>query len=145
MKNEIITIGLIDLAELRTFRVLSMLKNVEVIFIDTDLQKAMNIGITHNVVVAEDIELFLGKVDAVIISSPTFTHANYLRQVAKYVKYIFESRLLILYLKPICMELMSGKGTMFKWALSRDITLQYTVEKGAEPIKKIVSIDFSNQ
>ena len=148
MKNEIITIGLIGLGRMgqNHLRVLSMLKNVEVIFIfDTDLQKAMNIGITHNVVVAEDIELFLGKVDAVIISSPTFTHANYLRQVAKYVKNIFVE-------KPIADTLSEAKSV---WNLCQEKALNVQVGfierynpaiqsySGAEPIKKIVSIDFS--
>ena len=76
MKNEIITIGLIGLGRMgqNHLRVLSMLKNVEVIFIfDTDLQKAMNI-VTHNVVVAEDIELFLGKVGCSNNIIPYFSH-----------------------------------------------------------------------
>lgn len=149
MKNEITKIGLIGLGRMgqNHLRVLSMLKNVEVIFIfDTDLQKAMNIGTTYNVVVAEDVELFLGKVDAVIISSPTFTHANYLRQVAKYVKNIFVE-------KPIADTLSESKSV---WNLCQEKALNVQVgfierynpaiqqlKKVLNQSKKIVSIDFS--
>ena len=92
MKNKVVKVGLIGLGRMgqNHLRVLSILKNVEIVFIfDINDEMAKGIGASYGVTAEHDLELVLGKVDAVIITSPTVTHADYVRQAAKYVKNIF--------------------------------------------------------
>ena len=114
MKNKVVKVGLIGLGRMgqNHLRVLSILKNVEIVFIfDINDEMAKGIGASYGVTAEHDLELVLGKVDAVIITSPTVTHADYVRQAAKYVKNIFvEKPLQLPYLRLIhCGSLVKKK------------------------------------
>jgi len=87
-----VRIGLIGIGRMgqNHLRLLSMLKNVELGFVfDTNINMAARVGATYGVVAESDIESALCRVDAVIIASPTITHAEYTRLAAKHVKNIF--------------------------------------------------------
>ena len=149
MKNQTVKVGLIGLGRMgqNHLRVLSMLKNVELVFIfDPNNEKAKDIGESYGVSVEDDLELMLGQVDAVIIASPTVTHAEYVRQVAKYVKNIFVE-------KPLADTLLEADSL---WNLSQENGLNVQVgfierfNPAIEQLKKviaqsskIVSIDFT--
>ena len=149
MKNKIVKVGLIGLGRMgqNHLRVLSILKNVEIVFIfDINNEMAKGIGASYGVTVENDLELVLGKVDAVIISSPTVTHADYVRQVAKYVSNIFVE-------KPLADSLSEAESL---WNLSQKNALNIQVgfierfnpaivqlQKVLSQSTKIVSVDFT--
>ena len=149
MQDKMVKVGLIGLGRMgqNHLRILSMLKNVEIIFIfDIDFEMAKAIGATYNIYVADDIEHVLGKVDAVIIASPTFTHADYVRQVAKCVKNIFVE-------KPLADTLSEATAL---WNLCQENSLNVQVgfierynpaiqqlKNVLDQSRKVVSIDFS--
>lgn len=92
MEKQIVKVGIIGLGRMgqNHLRVLSMLKNVELGFIfDINVEVAKQLGITYGVPVAEVLESALLTVDAVVIASPTNTHANYMKLAARHVKNIF--------------------------------------------------------
>jgi len=149
MKNKLVKVGLIGLGRMgqNHLRILSLLKNVEIVFVfDINIQMAKGIGASYDVYVTDDLTEVLPKVDAVIIASPTFTHANYVRQVAKYVKNVFVE-------KPIADTLHEAKSL---WNLSQENKLNIQVgfierynpaiqqlKKVLNQSRKVVSIDFS--
>jgi predicted dehydrogenase len=149
MKNKIIKIGLIGLGRMgqNHLRILSMLKNVEIIFVfDVNIEMAKQVATSYDVSVTDNITSVLSLVDAVIIASPTFTHANYVRQVAKYVKNIFVE-------KPIADTLSEAKSI---WNLCQQNKLNVQVgfierynpaiqqlKKILNQSRKVVSIDFA--
>ena len=149
MKNKIVKVGLIGLGRMgqNHLRILSILKNVEIVFIfDINNSMAKDIGASYGVFVTDDVEHVLVKVDAVIIASPTFTHANYVKQVAKYVNNIFVE-------KPIADTFSEAKSL---WNLCQQNKLNIQVgfierfnpaiqqlKKVLDQSRKIVSIDFT--
>jgi len=87
-----IRIGLIGLGKMgqNHLRVLSMLKSVDFRFVfDIDVTAARNAAAPYQIPVADDLDAALGQVEAVVICSPTVTHADYMRQAALHVKNIF--------------------------------------------------------
>jgi predicted dehydrogenase len=71
-------------------RVLSLLKGVDVAFIaDAETEKARHLGATYGVPVCGSIEEAGQPVDAVVICTPTCTHADQLRRVSMCVNNIF--------------------------------------------------------
>jgi predicted dehydrogenase len=149
MQDKLVKVGLIGLGRMgqNHLRVLSMLKNVEIVFIyDIDLEKAKAIGASHAISVTGDVDQFLRRVDAVIIASPTFTHADYVTQVAKQVKNIFVE-------KPLADTLSKARSL---WNLCQENSLNVQVgfierynpaiqqlKNVLDQSRKVVSIDFS--
>lgn len=149
MKNKIVKIGLIGLGRMgqNHLRILSMLKNVEIIFVfDINMQVAKDVGSLYRVYAADDLSKVLSNVDAVIIASPTFTHANYIKKAAKYVRNIFVE-------KPIASTLSEAKSI---WDLCEKNKLNIQVgfierynpaiqqlKKVLDQSRKVVSIDFA--
>lgn len=92
MKQQPLKVGLIGLGRMgqNHLRVLSMLKGVELGFIsDADAALAARLGGTYGVPAASDLAEALGTVDAVVICTPTVTHADYVRLAATKVKNVF--------------------------------------------------------
>lgn len=92
MSNRALRVGLIGLGRMgqNHLRVLSMLKGVELAFIaDTDLATARRLGEQYEVQGVRDVEDVLGQADAVVICTPTVTHADYIRLAAGKVRNIF--------------------------------------------------------
>lgn len=92
MAQQVIKVGLIGLGNMgrNHLRVLSMLKGFELAFVsDTNLQVATKAGEAHSIPGVVDPTPLLSGVDAVVICTPTVTHADYIRLSAAYVKNIF--------------------------------------------------------
>ena len=83
-----VKVGLIGLGRmgLNHLRVLSLLKRAEIAFIyDIDQEKTARVAQSMGVPAATDVEASLGKVEALIIASPTATHADYIALAAPHV------------------------------------------------------------
>lgn len=90
--NSAVKVGLIGLGRMgqNHLRILSMLKNVEVSFVyDLDFSMAERVSQLYGVVVASDLESAMKSIDAVIISSPTITHFDYVKLAADNLEHIF--------------------------------------------------------
>lgn len=92
MQDEVLKVGLIGLGNMgrNHLRVLSMLKGFELAFVaDANADVAARTGAAHGVPGVTDPTTLLAGVDAVVICTPTVTHADYVRLVAGQVKNIF--------------------------------------------------------
>jgi len=85
-------VGLIGLGNMgrNHLRVLSMLKGVELAFVaDANAEVAAKAGQLNGILGVVDPTPLLADVDAVVICTPTVTHADYIRMAAAHVKNIF--------------------------------------------------------
>jgi len=92
MQDEVLKVGLIGLGNMgrNHLRVLSMLKGFELAFVaDANAEVAAKAGEAHGIPGVVDPTLLLAGVDAVVICTPTVTHADYIRLAAAHVKNIF--------------------------------------------------------
>lgn len=92
MKESPLRVGLIGLGRMgqNHLRVLSMLKGVELAFVaDADAALARRLGDLHEVAGVADPGDLLGTADAVVICTPTVSHAEYIRRAASAVRHIF--------------------------------------------------------
>lgn len=92
MSLEPLKIGLLGLGKMgrNHLRILSMLKSVDLRFIyDIDDSLMHSLAKTHSVKPCDDLASSLRDVDAVIISTPTSTHLDYILETGKYVNHIF--------------------------------------------------------
>lgn len=88
MSSKAVRIGLIGLGRMgqNHLRVLSLLKGVELAFIaDTDEAVAQRLGAQFDVQAVSDVNPVLASADAVVICTPTVTHADYIRMAAEKV------------------------------------------------------------
>lgn len=92
MREQILKVGLIGLGNMgrNHLRVLSMLKGVELVFVaDANAQLVASTGEANGLLGVVDPTPLLAGVDAVVICTPTVTHADYIRLAAAHVKNIF--------------------------------------------------------
>lgn len=92
MAQQVLKVGLIGLGNMgrNHLRILSMLKGVELAFVaDANAEVAAKAGEAHGIPGVIDPTPLLVGVDAVVICTPTVTHADYIRMVATHVKNIF--------------------------------------------------------
>lgn len=92
MENVVLKVGLIGLGNMgrNHLRVLSMLKGVELAFVaDANARVAADASGLHNVPGVVDPTPLLSDVDAVVICTPTVTHAHYIRLAAEHVRNVF--------------------------------------------------------
>lgn len=146
--SEAVRIGIIGLGRMgqNHLRVLSLLGAADLRFIyDLDAESAQRLSASSGVPVADDLEAALAGVDAVVIASPTTTHAAYIEQAARHVRNIFVE-------KPITERLESSR-TIARLAAEKGINLQVgLIERfnpAVEQMKKlldgssqVVSVDF---
>jgi len=92
MNEKPVRLGLIGLGRMghNHLRVLSMLKGVELAFIsDADQSLTSRLASVYGVPGTSEVEVPLECVDAVVICTPTSTHADYIRRTSSKVKNIF--------------------------------------------------------
>jgi len=149
VQNKLIKVGIIGLGKMgqNHLRVLSMLRSVELVFIyDVNHEHAAGLANNFNVMAAQDLNIVLPNVDAVVICSPTITHADYIRLAAKYVKDIFVE-------KPLADTLAESKAI---FNLSTDLNLNVQVgfierfnpalveiKKILDMSQQVINIDFT--
>jgi predicted dehydrogenase len=92
MNDKPIRVGLIGLGRMgqNHLRILSMLKGVELAFVaDADAALATRLGASYGVPGVSQLDAVLDTAQAVVICTPTVTHADYIRVVAGKVRNIF--------------------------------------------------------
>jgi predicted dehydrogenase len=92
MQDKILKVGLLGLGNMgrNHLRVLSMLKGFELAFVaDANAERAAKAGLAHGIPGVADPTPLLPDVDAVVICTPTVTHADYIRLAAAHVPNIF--------------------------------------------------------
>ena len=149
MKPDNLKVGLIGLGNMgqNHLRVLSMLKGVDIDFIaDNDKLLAQRSADAYGVVAVSDIASGLERADAVIISTPTVTHADYIRLAAAHVKNVFVE-------KPVAATLNEAREIKCL-VKEHDLNLQVgfierfnpavqSLRRVLERTERIVSIDFT--
>lgn len=92
MSEAPLKVGLVGLGRMgqNHLRVLSMLKGVELAYLaDADAALAKRLGAVHGVPHLDDIKAPFPDADAVVICTPTVTHADYIRLAARNIRNIF--------------------------------------------------------
>ncbi|AXX86634.1 oxidoreductase, Gfo/Idh/MocA family [Malaciobacter marinus] len=149
MSSNVVKIGLLGVGKMgqNHLRNLAMLKQLEIAFIfDFDKEVCEKMSKLYNVPISQNLDEDLQKVDGVVIVTPTFTHADYIKQVSKYVKNIFVE-------KPLTDTLESSKEIV---ELTKKLNLNIQVgfierynsavvalEKVIKNSNNIINIDFS--
>jgi predicted dehydrogenase len=90
--SDAVKVGIIGLGRMgqNHLRVLSLLAAADLRFIyDIDAENTKKLADAAGVAAATDLEAALAGVDAVIIASPTTTHAHYIELAAQHVRHIF--------------------------------------------------------
>ncbi|MFZ1737181.1 Gfo/Idh/MocA family protein [Sphingorhabdus sp.] len=143
-----VKIGIIGLGRMgqNHLRVLSLLAAADLRFIyDLDAENVARLSASSGVPAASDLEAALAGVDAVVIASPTTTHADYIALAAKHVKNIFVE-------KPIT-EKLDSSLTIAKMAKEHGLNLQVGLIERFNPAveqmkrlldrsEQVVSVDF---
>ncbi|MCV2361784.1 Gfo/Idh/MocA family oxidoreductase [Paucibacter sp. TC2R-5] len=149
MKDPILKIGLIGLGNMgrNHLRVLSMLKGVELVFVaDANAEVAARAGEAHGVPGVVDPTPLLANVNAVVICTPTVTHADYIRLVSSHVKNIFVE-------KPLAATLEDAREiAVFAKAQNLNIQVGFierfnpavqSLKKVLDRTEKVISLDFT--
>lgn len=147
--QEVLKVGLIGLGNMgrNHLRVLSLLKGVELAFVaDADAAVAARAGEAHGVPGVVDPAPLLADVDAVVICTPTVTHADYIRLSAGQVKNIFvekplaatleESRDIATFAKENNLNIQVGFIERFNPAVQ---ALSVVMDKS----EQVISVDFT--
>jgi predicted dehydrogenase len=143
-----VRIGIIGLGRMgqNHLRVLSLLAAADLRFIyDLDADNVARLSASSGVPAASDLQAALAEVDAVVIASPTTTHADYIALAAQYVTNIFVE-------KPIT-ERLDSSVAIAEMAKEKGLNLQVgLIERfnpAVEQMKKlldnssqVVSVDF---
>lgn len=149
MVEQIIKVGLIGLGNMgrNHLRVLSMLKGFSLVFIaDANEEVASRAGESLGIPGVVDPTPFLAEVDAVVICTPTITHANYIRMAASHVKHIFVE-------KPLAATLEEAEE-IAKFAKGKNLNIQVGFIERFNPAvqalktvlnrtERLISLDFT--
>lgn len=87
-----VRVGLLGLGQMgrNHLRILSMLREVELVFVhDANHAHAETLAVQHGVRAEADPVVAAGSVDAMVICTPTSTHADYVRTLAPHVRALF--------------------------------------------------------
>lgn len=143
-----VKVGLIGLGRMgqNHLRVLSLLAAADLRFIyDIDAENARRLSESSGISFAPDLDAALAEVDAVVIASPTTTHAEYIAQAARYVRNIFVE-------KPVTENLATTMGVA-ELVRSKGLNLQVGLIERFNPAvtqmkqlldrsQQVVSVDF---
>lgn len=147
--SKVIRVGLIGAGKMgqNHLRVLSLLKGVEISFIyDANLDAANKIAATYGVRAATDPYEMLDSVDAIVVASPTSTHAEVVKKVGGKVKNIFVE-------KPLAATLLEAQE-LAEFAATQGLNIQVgfierfnpAVQATKQVLRrsgKVISIDFT--
>ena len=92
MNSSALKVGLIGLGSMgkNHLRILSMLKEVELVFVsDLNTEAAKSLAAAHGVRAVPDPFAVLDTVDAIVVCTPTETHADYVLRIGQVVRNIF--------------------------------------------------------
>jgi len=143
-----VKVGLIGLGRMgqNHLRVLSLLAAADLRFIyDIDADNGRRLSESSGIPFASDLDAALAEVDAVVIASPTTTHAEYIAQASRHVRNIFVE-------KPVTENLATTMGVA-ELARSQGLNLQVGLIERFNPAvtqmkqlldrsQQVVSVDF---
>ncbi|MCV2875267.1 Gfo/Idh/MocA family oxidoreductase [Rhodobacteraceae bacterium XHP0102] len=149
MIQENLKLGLIGLGNMgqNHLRVLAMLKGVDIAFVaDHDANLASRSAAAYGVTAVTDVQAALDGVDAVVICTPTITHADYIKMAAAKVANIFVE-------KPVAATLAEAREVE-RLVNENDLNLQVgfierfnpavqSLRRVLEQTERIISIDFT--
>lgn len=149
MNDKPIRVGLIGLGRMgqNHLRILSMLKGVELAFVvDTDAAVASRCGAAHGVPGVSSIDDVLDSAEAVVICTPTVTHADYIRMVASKVRNIFVE-------KPLA-DTLEEATRVARFAVEKGLNVQVgfierfnpavqSLKQVLDKSERVISIDFT--
>lgn len=149
MTEKTIRVGLVGLGRMgqNHLRILSMLKGVELAFVaDADASVASRLGAAYGAPGISNLGSELDSADAVVICTPTVTHADYLRMVACKVRNIFVE-------KPLA-DTLEEATRLANFAAENDLNVQVGFIERFNPAvqglkqvldksERVISIDFT--
>lgn len=149
MSKTPLKLGLIGLGKMgqNHLRVLSMLNSVQLAFIhDVDPAVETRLSAAYGVPSAQNLDAALVEVDAIVIATPTSTHAEYIERVAPYVRNLFVE-------KPLAGTLAEAEA-VHRFAEERNLNIQVgfierfnpavqVLKKVMDESSRVVSIDFT--
>ncbi len=131
-------IGLIGLGNMgqNHLRVLSMLKNVDLVFIhDRDTVRSAEMSALYGCPCTDDLDRDLTRVDAVVLVTPTSTHYDYIKQIGCQVPNIFVE-------KPLT-DTLDTSNDIVEFAKSKGLRIQVGFIERFNPavmaLKKVLS------
>jgi predicted dehydrogenase len=149
MKDKPIRVGLIGLGRMgqNHLRVLSMLKGVELVFVaDADAALAARLGASYGVPGVSQLDAVLDSAQAVVVCTPTVTHAEYIRMVADKVRNIFVE-------KPLA-DTLEEANSLARLAAEKGLNVQVgfierfnpavqSLKQVLDKSERVISIDFT--
>lgn len=149
MSKSPLKLGLIGLGKMgqNHLRVLSMLNSVEIAFIhDADAAVQGRLAAAYGVPGASDLDAALDGVEAVVIATPTSTHAQYIERVAPRVRSLFVE-------KPLASTLEEAEA-ISRFAEEKGLKVQVgfierfnpavqVLKKVLDESAQVVSVDFT--
>lgn len=149
MTDKPLRVGLIGLGRMgqNHLRILSMLKGVELAFVaDADALLAARLGASHGVPGVSQPDSLLDSAEAVVICTPTVTHADYIRMVAGSVRNIFVE-------KPLA-DTLEEASRVARFAVERGLNVQVgfierfnpavqSLKQVLDKSERVISIDFT--
>lgn len=149
MKDEPVRVGLIGLGRMgqNHLRILSMLKGVELAFVaDADAGLAARLGALHGVPGVSQLESVLDSAQAVVICTPTVTHAHFIRIAAAKVRNIFVE-------KPLA-DTLDEASEVARFAVASGLNVQVgfierfnpavqSLKQVLDKSQRVISIDFT--
>jgi predicted dehydrogenase len=149
MRGLPLKVGLIGLGKMgqNHLRVLAMLNSVQLAFIhDADPAVEARLSGLHGIPAARDLRSALSGVDAVVIATPTSTHAQYIERVAPQVRTLFVE-------KPLAGTLAESES-IHRHAVEQGLRIQVgfierfnsavqVLKRVLEQSAEVVSIDFT--
>jgi predicted dehydrogenase len=144
-----IRIGLLGLGQMgrNHLRVLSMMRGVEVAFVhDRATDRARGLAAQYDVAVVDEVEEALDGVDALIVCTPTSTHAEYIERYAPAVRAMFVE-------KPLAHSLEAARaveravrahGTLVQVGfIERYNPAVMALRKVLQDAERVISVDFT--
>lgn len=142
-------LGLIGLGNMgqNHLRVLSLLKGVEIAFVhDAERARQARLAALHGVPGVDDVDAAMAGLDAVVIATPTSTHAQWVERAARHVRHIFVE-------KPLAGTLAEAER-LAAFAQERDLRIQVgfierfnpavqVLERVLAKSARVISVDFT--
>lgn len=149
MNDKPVRVGLIGLGRMgqNHLRILSMLKGVELAFVaDADAALAARLGASYGVPGVSQLDAVLDTAQAVVICTPTVTHADYIRMVAGKVRNIFVE-------KPLA-DTLEEANRVARFAAEKGLNVQVgfierfnpavqSLKQVLDKSERVISIDFT--
>lgn len=149
MNDKPVRVGLIGLGRMgqNHLRILSMLKGVELVFVaDADAALAARLGASYGVPGVSQLDTALASAQAVVICTPTVTHADYIRLVAGKVRNIFVE-------KPLA-DTLEEANHVARFAIEKGLNVQVgfierfnpavqSLKQVLDKSERVISIDFT--